>query len=123
MPHKAQHGCKHGNCRNLVASGESYCDVHKGDHKNDFARGHPEWFKLYNNKRWRRYRRMYLAEHPLCVNYEECHSQATVVDHIVDHLGDWSVFWDVENHQSMCAACHNSKTAKTRGWGRGRSVS
>jgi len=119
MPHKPRHPCKHPGCPNLVASGESYCDKHKAAHANDFARAHPEYFKLYNNKRWRRYRRMFLSEHPLCVNFEECHNEATVVDHIKDHLGDWERFWDPSNHQAMCAQCHNTKTARTRGWGKG----
>ena len=119
MPHKPAHGCKHQRCRNLVPAGESYCSVHKTAHANDFARGHPEHFRLYNNKRWRSYRRMFLAEHPLCVNFTECRREATVVDHIEDHKGDWDTFWRADNHQAMCAYCHNSKTAKSRGWGKG----
>ncbi len=119
MPHKPAHGCKHQRCRNLVPAGESYCSVHKTAHANDFTRGHPEFFKLYNCKRWRSYRRMFLAEHPLCVNFKECRRESTVVDHIEDHQGDYDLFWDPINHQAMCAPCHNSKTAKTRGWGKG----
>ena len=118
MPHKPAHGCKHQRCRNLVPAGESYCAAHKTAHANDFARGHPEYFKLYNNKRWRRYRRMFLAAHPLCVNFSHCHREATVVDHIEDHKGDLEVFWNAANHQAMCASCHNQKTARTRGWGK-----
>ena len=115
MPHKPLHACKHGRCRNLVPAGESYCEMHKRQHANDFTRAHPEYFKLYNNKRWRRYRHMYLAEHPLCVM---CHREATVVDHIKDHRGDTDLFWDPDNHQALCAYCHNQKTGRTRGWGR-----
>ena len=116
MPHKAPHPCKHQQCPALVPAGESYCDAHKAAHA--FGRANPEHFRLYNNKRWRRYRRMFLAEHPLCVNFDECHREAGVVDHIKDHKGDYDVFWDPDNHQPMCVICHNTKTAKTRGWGR-----
>lgn len=119
MPHKPAHGCKHQRCRNLVPAGESYCTAHKRLHTNDFTRAHPEYFKLYNNKRWRRYRRMFLAAHPLCINFAECHREATVVDHIADHKGDWETFWNTANHQPMCLYCHNQKTARTRGWGKG----
>ena len=115
MPHKPAHPCKHRGCRNLVRAGESYCDAHKKAHANDFARAHPEYFKLYNNKRWRRYRQMFLAGHPLCV---ECGHEATVVDHIKDHKGDYDTFWEPSNHAAMCAYCHNQKTGKSRGWGR-----
>jgi len=69
------------------------------------------------NYRWNKYRIPYLKRHPLCVNFEECHNPATVVDHIkpVNQGGD---FWDPENHQPMCKPCHDRKTAKEDGrWG------
>lgn len=118
MPHKSKHPCRHPGCPALVNPGESFCPVHAASHKDDYARKHPEYFKLYNNKRWRRYRRMFLAEHPLCVNFEICHNAATVVDHIEPHQGDWEKFWDPNNHQPMCKPCHDRKTAKERGWGK-----
>ena len=111
MPHKPLHGCRHQGCRALVKSGESYCEAHIKAHVNDFTRAHPEWFKLYNNKRWRAYRRMFLAAHPLCINFEECHNEATVVDHIEPHKGDWDKFWDQSNHRAMCKRCHDKATA------------
>ena len=62
---------------------------------------------------------MYLAEHPLCINYDnKCHNPASVVDHIQDHNGNYELFWDVSNHQPMCAECHNKKTARESGWGK-----
>jgi hypothetical protein len=33
---------------------------------------------------------------------------AKVVDHIVPHRGDMSLFWDRANWQSLCANCHSS---------------
>ena len=118
MPQKARRPCKHPGCPNLVATGEIFCPVHAPSHKDDYARKHPEHFRLYNNKRWRRYRMMYLREHPLCVSFAVCKRAASVVDHIKDHDGDWALFWEPTNHQPMCAHCHNTKTAKTKGWGR-----
>lgn len=62
----------------------------------------------YNSTRWRRYRRAYLATHPLCV---ECSGIATVVDHITPvRLG--GEFWQTDNHQAMCERCHNSKSGR-----------
>ena len=115
MPHKPGHPCGQRGCPNIARAGERYCDEHKKLYKSDYARAHPEHFKLYNNKRWRRYRRMFLAEHPLCVNYAECHNEATVVDHIRNHDGDWDLFWDPDNHQPMCKRCHDTKTATVDG--------
>ena len=109
MPSKPKHRCRKPGCANLVESGESFCVIHKPTIRDRFV---PEYFRLYNNKRWRRYRRMFLNANPLCVNFEVCHNAAVVVDHIVDHKGDWDRFWDKNNHQPMCESCHNRKTAK-----------
>ena len=64
--------------------------------------------------RWQKARLSFLAEHPLCA---ECDKQgqvteATVVDHIVPHRGDLTLFWDMSNWQALCARCHNAKTGR-----------
>ena len=33
---------------------------------------------------------------------------ATVVDHIKPHKGDYDLFWDESNWQSLCKHCHDS---------------
>lgn len=33
---------------------------------------------------------------------------ATVVDHKVPHRGNDELFWNPDNHQPLCAPCHNS---------------
>ena len=38
-------------------------------------------------------------------------TRATDVDHIVDHRGDWAMFTDRANLQSLCHSCHSRKTA------------
>ena len=118
MPYKAQKPCSHTGCPNLTKVGIPYCDTHKPLHKNDYKRKHPELNKIYSTKRWMDYRKMYLAEHPLCVNYADCGGVATVVHHIKDPMGNDELFWDSNNHEPMCAECHNKHTAKTKGWGK-----
>lgn len=60
--------------------------------------------------RWQQYRKTFLASNPLCVECEKLGkvTQATVVDHIQKHDGDLNLFWDANNHQALCAHCHNS---------------
>ena len=67
--------------------------------------------------RWQKARATYLLSHPLCVHHElnGVIVQATVVDHRVPHKGDWSLFWDTSNWQSLCDKCHNIKTATEDG--------
>src|SRR3954469_6410983 len=62
------------------------------------------------DSRWEKARRSFLASHPYCVKCAErgTVTQATVVDHIVKHNQNWSVFWDKSNWQPLCAPHHNS---------------
>lgn len=65
--------------------------------------------RMYDSARWRKARSRHLSEHPLC---EFCARQgydtpATVVDHIKEHKGDYNLFWDAGNWQSLCARCHS----------------
>lgn len=68
----------------------------------------------YDSK-WERYRRAYLARHPLCghCQAEGRLTPATVIDHITDHRGDKSLFWLHSNHQPLCKRHHDMKTAAT----------
>jgi len=71
------------------------------------------------NAKWRRYRIRYLIDHTLCINFDECHNVATVVDHIIP-VNRGGSFWDPDNHQLMCKSCHDRKTAKENNrWGIG----
>jgi 5-methylcytosine-specific restriction endonuclease McrA len=38
-----------------------------------------------------------------------------IVDHIVPHKGDQTLFWDRANWRPMAKACHDSKTAREDG--------
>lgn len=66
--------------------------------------------RLYDSVRWRNVRANQLIRQPLCVM---CQQQgrdtiATIVDHIIEHKGNAELFWDVNNHQSLCASCHSA---------------
>lgn len=82
-------------------------------HQRDSAR--PSAALRGYDRKWRSYRLRYLAKNPLCA---ECMRQngrateATVVDHIVPHKGDVKLFWDFKNHQPLCRAHHDRKTAR-----------
>ena len=68
------------------------------------------WREWYQLERWRRIRRHQLRKTPLC---EMCLKlgrleRATIADHIIEHEGDWNLFW-TGALQSLCAPCHNSR--------------
>ena len=60
--------------------------------------------------RWHKARTAYLASHPLCTMCKEEGkvTPAKVVDHVIPHKGDRSLFWDSGNWQSLCYRHHNS---------------
>lgn len=69
--------------------------------------------------RWQKARDSYLKENPLCV---ECMKrgitrEAKVVDHIVPHRGNWDLFWDRDNWQSLCESDHNRAKQIVEGGG------
>lgn len=65
-------------------------------------------------RRWRKARRQYLAEHPLCAMCDEQGDigAAVELDHIKKHNGDPVLFWDVNNWQGLCRFHHRSVKAE-----------
>ncbi|QXH44268.1 HNH endonuclease [Pseudomonas xanthosomatis] len=60
--------------------------------------------------RWQKARERYLQTYPLCVYCARAGrtTAAGVVDHVIPHRGDQSLFWDESNWQSLCSPCHSS---------------
>ena len=108
MPRRPDHPCSHPGCPALVLSGTKYCEMHKPQHSEEVrsvsGRGY--------GKAWQRESKRFLQSHPLCVQCEKegRYVKATVVDHIIPHRGDQKLFWDQDNWQPLCKACHDRKT-------------
>ena len=115
MPQRPLKPCNHPGCSALVR-GVPYCDSHRKQ-----STRYNEQFRQSSNDRgydarWRKARLMYLKKFTLCA---ECLKQerielATDVDHIKPHKGDYEMFWDQRNWQSLCHSCHSRKTARER---------
>lgn len=107
----------HPGCGALVNGRESKCALHmKAQRKRENEQRDKAIQAMYG-ARWRKARAIYLRANPLC---NACRANdlivpATVVDHIVAHKGDESLFWNRANWQSLCAPCHSSKTASEDG--------
>ena len=103
--------CRHPGCRELTRDG--YCPKHKP--KRTARRASAEWHGWYSLRVWTDdLRPAQLLREPWC---RECakrgvRTRATVVDHVRPHKGDWQMFIDPANHQSLCEHCHNRKTAR-----------
>lgn len=109
MPSAAKRWCSQPGCPQF-ATKEGRCPGHQRSKERTNSAA---WHHLYDAS-WQRYRRAYLAEHPLCVVCRRDRQDlipATVVDHIEPHEGDLELFWDPANHQATCKPCHDRKTA------------
>lgn len=112
MANKPLRPCRAPGCNRLVTGG--YCDLHRRrpDQRSEAA---AKWHSWYRRDIWtKQLRPMQLARAPWC---RECarrglRTPATDVDHIRPHRGNWALFADPCNLQSLCHSCHSRKTAK-----------
>ena len=61
---------------------------------------------------WQKARLLFLASNPLCVHCdrEGRVTAANVVDHVIPHRGNETLFWDEGNWQALCKTHHDRKT-------------
>ena len=102
--------CKKPGCFALTSEG--YCPEHKP--KKAARRESAEYHSWYNKPIWKNdLRPAQLMRQPFCCSCqtEGRRTRATVVDHVIPFRGDWLLFVDPRNHQSLCKNCHDRKTA------------
>lgn len=109
MAQKPLRPCRHAGCAVLTRDG--WCDRHRPKHT---RKASADWHGWYSLPIWtKRMRPQHLLAEPFC---RECartgiRTRAEVVDHIRPHRGDWNVFTDETNLQSLCKYHHDQKTA------------
>lgn len=105
--------CAHAGCGTLTRS--VYCDKHKPRYTDTRSAEAEAWHSLYRTALWRKkLRPAQLLREPFCRLCARAGQRvpATDVDHIVPHRGNWDLFVDPNNHQSLCHQCHGRKTAE-----------
>lgn len=113
MAMKPRRPCRHPGCSVLVEDG--YCERHRPKRVGDRSAEAESWRWMYKTDEWLlELRPNQLLDEPFC---RECAKRgdrvrATDVDHIVDHKGDWKIFANPDNLESLCHSCHSRKTAK-----------
>lgn len=115
MAMKPLRPCRHPGCGVLVSGG--YCAAHQPPKQDRRSAEAQAWRWMYGTEDWKRLRGDQLLAEPFC---RECarrgaRRRATDVDHIRDHKGDWELFTDRSNLQSLCHSCHSRKTMTEQG--------
>lgn len=111
MANKPLRPCRHPGCPALTREG--WCPAHKP--KQAPRRESAAWHSWYSLPIWTdTLRPTQLLREPFC---RECarrglRTLASDVDHIRDHKGDWYLFTDPANLESLCHSCHSRKTAQ-----------
>ncbi|MGK8177064.1 HNH endonuclease signature motif containing protein [Aeromonas dhakensis] len=70
--------------------------------------------EVYWTRKWRAISKQHRQKNPLCLHCKQkgIYSPAFIVDHLIEIEDDWSRRFDKTNLQSLCLACHNTKTEK-----------
>lgn len=111
MAMKPLRPCRHPGCTALVSGG--YCETHKPRDSDRRSAEAKAWHWMYLTPEWTDdLRPTQLLNEPWCC---ECakrgiRTRATDVDHVEPHNGDWELFTDRSNLQSLCHSCHSRKT-------------
>ena len=109
MALKALRPCKHPGCDALTREG--WCAKHKPPPTP--RKRSAEYHRWYGLPIWTDdLRPKQLIAEPYCREcaHEGKRTRATVVDHIKPHRGDWTLFTDKKNLQSLCKHHHDRKT-------------
>ena len=105
--------CTYPNCNEFTVPHSIYCNKHK--EKSDkkriaFRNAKRSNEAFYKTSEWRKLRKEHLKENNYCV-WCGCNNDLSV-DHITPPKGNPDLFFNENNLQTLCRACHRIKTAR-----------
>jgi 5-methylcytosine-specific restriction protein A len=129
MPMRAAVGCNFPACRGIAVDGTSYCETHQKKNVDVEQREKDKqryrsspWRKLYDTKAWYAHLQpACLARDPLCklqitpLCRQHGGDGTVIADHRIDHRGNPQLFYDLNNLQGACRACHDAKPKPRNG--------
>jgi len=105
--------CTFGGCKSIALTNNPRCERHTVTYtsKKRYNHHYHQGKYIYTSSRWVKLSKQFRRHNPLCA---ACYAigiftPAYVVDHIVE-IADGGDLWDIDNLQSLCNPCHNTKT-------------
>jgi 5-methylcytosine-specific restriction protein A len=98
------------------AEERGWCATHAKENPQQFRlagkKWESEWKFMYEDPRWKhptKGLKIFIRQRdPVC---RICNRKPTaIIDHVIPHRGDWTLFLDATNCQGTCKPCHDSKT-------------
>ncbi len=107
--------CSAGGCNDIAVAGTYRCERHRVTYtpKKRYEHHYHDGKKIYSSTRWVKLRRQFLNHNPLCAHHlvQGINIPGHTVDHIIE-IKDGGAIWDIDNLQTLCNACHNTKTGE-----------
>lgn len=108
--------CSVGGCNNIAVTNTNRCEKHpvtyapKKQYDHHFHNGK----NIYSSARWTKLSKQFRKHNPLCAHclLLGVYTPTYHVDHIVE-IEDGGEIWDIDNMQSLCLPCHNTKTGNS----------
>lgn len=94
--------CAKVGCLNFAEKSSSYCAEHIPPKQ--ISRDTTSKYKHMYNSKWDKARKEFLVVNMYCV---KCGKPADTVHHVIEHKGDWKLFWDKSNWVAICSSCHS----------------
>jgi 5-methylcytosine-specific restriction enzyme A len=105
MPMKAPRICQCG--KRVAANTICACQAKRiQERKARYDANRPSARNRGYTREWEKERAVYLKANPQC-RHANCNQPATVVDHIMAHKGNQTLFWNRANWQPLCTKHHN----------------
>ncbi|MCH7421472.1 HNH endonuclease [Shewanella sp. MM_2022_3] len=113
--------CNKAGCIQAHSNDNGYCNSHQKYYQEQVATrnkryndNRPPRHSFYFTNTWKRLRDQWIRENPLCCRCEALGivKLATIVDHIIEIQDNPDLKDDYLNLQSLCHACHNTKTGE-----------
>lgn len=115
MAKRALRPCRHPGCPELTRDG--WCSTHQPPPRRSQRQASAAYHSWYSKRIWtQELRPAQLMREPFCraCAAKGWRTKATVVDHVIPFRGDWALFVDPHNHQSLCKFHHDQKTMQER---------